>query len=77
MTVTIYGTKGCSKCKQLEKTCINNNYSIIYKNVEPGDQDFKKLIANGVKAFPAIEINSEIIHGKELPDYVNIIQINQ
>ena len=75
--IVVYGTNNCSKCKQLEKLCISNNYKIIYKNVEPGDINFKKLISHDVKGFPALELNSTIIHGKDIPEFLDIIKNNQ
>jgi len=76
-TITVYGTTFCPKCKQLTNMCDKAGVKYKYVNVEPGDVDFKMLLKENVKSFPALKIDNAFVFKSAIPEMWEEIQSAQ
>jgi len=70
--ITIYSTPTCSKCKMIKITLENKNIEYEEKDITKDHKAFAKMISNGYKTVPIIEINEILYSGepKELLDKI-------
>lgn len=74
--IIIYGTQGCSKCKQLNKICETNNYNKEYVEVT-SDELLNELLTQGAKSFPVVKINNDYFYGNTLDEFTTLISNKQ
>lgn len=71
--IIVYTNTGCSKCIMLKKWLEMKEISYIEENIGENEEARQKLLQNGLRQLPQLEIDDEFISFDEYNDILKYI----
>lgn len=74
--IIVYSNTGCNKCIMLKKWLGMKNISFEEKNISENEEARQKLLHNGLRQLPQIEIDGKFVNFNEYNDILEYIGEN-